>query len=280
VNALSPAVIQKRGTNNVPTVSYTRGTDLSGSLEGAGGIGGLLARSSSYSGGNWTSNAYYHADGNGNITYLVNSNQTSGAIYRYDPYGNLISKSGTLADANVYRFSSKELHVNSGLYYYLYRFYSPNWQRWINRDPITEKGDINLYRFVENRPLNAVDPIGEQFAPDRPGVQPIPMPGPIFPRDPYSSDKNQAQVPETSGNAPVAYPGIPTVRLPTCQNQGEQRITKPPAPTGETCPCSNLPIRCFGYEVCELIPISQGLNRTIMGLRWVPYTRCTKCPEY
>ena len=34
-------VIQER---NVPQVTYTRGLDLSGSLEGAGGIGGLLGR--------------------------------------------------------------------------------------------------------------------------------------------------------------------------------------------------------------------------------------------
>ncbi len=44
-------VIQERSSANTPTVSYTRGTDLSGSLEGAGGIGGLLARSHGYSGG-------------------------------------------------------------------------------------------------------------------------------------------------------------------------------------------------------------------------------------
>ena len=45
--------IQERDSNNVPVVSYTRGSDLSapllggagGGLEGAGGIGGLLARS-------------------------------------------------------------------------------------------------------------------------------------------------------------------------------------------------------------------------------------------
>jgi len=108
-------VIQERNAGDVPTVSYTRGTDLSGSLEGAGGIGGLLARSSGYSSGNWTSHAYYHADANGNITALVDGSQAVVASYRYDPYGNLISKSGTLADANLYRFSSKEFHVNSGL---------------------------------------------------------------------------------------------------------------------------------------------------------------------
>src|SRR5207244_13321334 len=102
-------VIQERGGNN-PTVGYTRGIDLSGRLEGAGGIGGLLARSHGYSGGNFSTHSYYHADGNGNITYLLNSSQSKVAEYRYDPFGNLISSSGTLATANVYRFSSKELH--------------------------------------------------------------------------------------------------------------------------------------------------------------------------
>jgi hypothetical protein len=38
-------VIQERNGSNVPQVSYTRGSDLSGTIEGAGGIGGLLARS-------------------------------------------------------------------------------------------------------------------------------------------------------------------------------------------------------------------------------------------
>src|SRR5271155_3302288 len=38
-------VVQERDINNLPTVTYTRGKDLSGSLQGAGGIGGLLARS-------------------------------------------------------------------------------------------------------------------------------------------------------------------------------------------------------------------------------------------
>jgi len=48
----------------------------------------------------------------------VNSSQTLAASYRYDPFGNTISSSGSLASANVYRFSSKEIHVNSGMYYY------------------------------------------------------------------------------------------------------------------------------------------------------------------
>jgi len=153
-------LIQERDASNVPTVSYTRGTDLSGSLQGAGGIGGLLARSHGYSAGNWTTHNYYHADGGGNVTCMINASRAMVASYRYDPFGNLVSKSGPLADANVYRFSSKEFHVNSGLYYYGYRFYSPNLQRWLNRDPIGIAGGLNLYGFVGNTPIGVVDPLG------------------------------------------------------------------------------------------------------------------------
>ena len=56
-------------------------------------------------------------------------------------------------DANLYRFSSKEVHPGSGLVYYLYRFYDPNLQRWLNRDPIQEQGGINLYAFAGNQPV-------------------------------------------------------------------------------------------------------------------------------
>ena len=40
------------------------------------------------------------------------------------------------------------------------RWYSPNTGRWLNRDPIEEKGGRNLYGFVRNGPLNFIDPLG------------------------------------------------------------------------------------------------------------------------
>jgi len=36
-------VVQERNNNGLPLVSYTRGIDLSGSLQGAGGIGAFCA---------------------------------------------------------------------------------------------------------------------------------------------------------------------------------------------------------------------------------------------
>jgi RHS repeat-associated protein len=82
------------------------------------------------------------------------------ARYHYDPFGNQLSAVGPLADANVYRFSSKELHAASGLVYYLYRYYDAKLQRWINRDPVQEKGSLNLFQFTRNSPGNALDPWG------------------------------------------------------------------------------------------------------------------------
>ena len=182
-------VVQERSADNLPLVTYTRGTDLSGTMQGAGGIGGLLARtenaklliSDSFA------SALYHADGNGNVTCLIYTNQTIAAKYLYDPYGNMLSMYGSLADANSYRFSSKEWNANSGLYYYLYRLYDPNVQRWENRDPLGERGfkthikfkafkkarlalkpaeitqNPNLFNFVGNIPASRFDRFGLQY---------------------------------------------------------------------------------------------------------------------
>ncbi len=181
-------VIQERDQNNLPVVTYTRGVDLSGTLQGAGGIGGLLARTDM---GRLTVNdplasAYYHADGNGNITALItglmDTNQVLVAKYLYDPYGNLLAESGPLAGANKYRFSSKEWDDHAGLYYYGFRFYDPNLQRWVNRDPLGEgwfdpvrlvlnrdlfgqRQGVNLYTYVGNGPTDAIDPDGRFLLP-------------------------------------------------------------------------------------------------------------------
>lgn len=167
-------VVQERDLNNAPVVSLTRGKDLSGSLSGAGGIGGLLARTEFAS----QTHSYFHSDGNGNVTVLIDANQLIAARYTYDPYGNILSMSGRLAGGNLYRWSSKEAHPNSGLVYYLYRFYDSNLQRWLNRDPLGEPGfeDLrgrtarvrgdgpNYYAFVRNNPQNRVDPRGLAWA--------------------------------------------------------------------------------------------------------------------
>ena len=161
-------VIQERDANNVPQVTYTRGIDLSGRLGGAGGIGGLLAQTTSLALN--PRHYYYHGDGGGNVTALLDANATVVARYVYDPFGTLEGMAGPMAEGNLYRVSSKEFHAPSGLYYYGFRFYDPSLQRWLNPDPIEEAGGINLYGFLENDPLAYVDPLGleggYEYAPD------------------------------------------------------------------------------------------------------------------
>jgi len=199
-------VIQERDLNNWPAATYTRGKDLSGSLEGAGGIGGLLSMTLNGATGTLSSNSmYYHSDGNGNVTALIAPSQTIVAKYLYDAFGNVISKSGQFADVNLYRFSSKEMHPNSGLVYYLYRYYDPNLQRWVNRDPIGEPGfevlrfernkssrlmallgqmgGVNLYEFEKNSPIYGLDAWGFAIWFPKPGpcTMPFACGGPMVP---------------------------------------------------------------------------------------------------
>jgi RHS repeat-associated protein len=147
-------VIQELDSNNVAQVTYTRGLDFSRSIQGAGGIGGLLARTDA------SGSAFYHVDGSGNVTGLIDSTGYIAARYLYDPFGRLLSKWGALADANAMQFSSMPRHANSGLSLYALRAYDPGLQRWMNRDPFAEAGGLNLYRFVHNEPSNRHDPEG------------------------------------------------------------------------------------------------------------------------
>jgi RHS repeat-associated protein len=155
-------VVQERDINNLPVVTYTRGNDLSGTLQGAGGIGGLLTRTvnSQMLIGAQFASAYYFCDAMGNISGLVYTNGLMAAQYTYDPFGNILTMSGPLASANTYRFSSKEWNDKPGTYYYGYRFYDPNLQRWINRDPVQELGGLNMYAFVRNAVMNVADRFG------------------------------------------------------------------------------------------------------------------------
>ena len=48
------------------------------------------------------------------------------------------------------------------LYYYRARYYDPNTGRFASEDPIGfSAGDVNIYRYVFNNPLNFNDPSGE-----------------------------------------------------------------------------------------------------------------------
>jgi len=67
------------------------------------------------------------------------SDGTVSAGYEYDPFGNTIKSQGELAESNSFRFSTKYFDVESGLYYYGYRYYDAELGRWVSKDRM---GDI------------------------------------------------------------------------------------------------------------------------------------------
>ena len=134
---------------------YCWGKDLSGTLQGAGGVGGLLYLK--------RNGAIYvpHADANGNIVRYTDTTGNVVAEYTYDAFGSTIAQSGPMADIFRIRFSCKYFDPETGLYYYGYRFYSPTLMRWLNRDPIEEDGGLNLYGFCGNHPTDGFDSLGK-----------------------------------------------------------------------------------------------------------------------
>lgn len=79
----------------------------------------------------------------------------------YDAFGNSVtdwsSEGGELCP---FRFSTKYRDLESGLYYYGCRYYMPTDSRWLSRDPIAEKGGVNLYGFCGNGAVNRIDLLG------------------------------------------------------------------------------------------------------------------------
>ncbi len=114
--------------------AYAWGVDLSGSLQGAGGIGGLLSKKPV--GGNAL---YYTFDGNANVSELTDGSGAVVAHYEYGLFGQVVAATGTAAAENRYQFSTKWKDQESGFNYYGYRFYSAANGRWINRDPLRER---------------------------------------------------------------------------------------------------------------------------------------------
>ena len=133
---------------------FTWGLDLSGSLQGAGGVGGLLAVVKD-------SATYVPVfDGNGNVMEYLSTDGTIVAHYEYSPFGETVVQSGAMADTFAFRFSTKYWENEAKLYYYGYRFYVPNVGRWLNRDRIGELSGCNSYCMVENDAIGTYDVLG------------------------------------------------------------------------------------------------------------------------
>jgi RHS repeat-associated protein len=110
-------------------------------------------------------------DANGNVLWLLSDPlgsirdlaDQSGTVRNhliFDAFGKLIFQSNPAVKSR-YLFAGREFDSETGLYFNRARYYDPRTGRFLSEDPLGLIGDdVNLYRYVRNRPLLAVDPSG------------------------------------------------------------------------------------------------------------------------
>jgi RHS repeat-associated protein len=105
-----------------------------------------------------TTSYYYHTNHQGSVTALTDGAATLAAQYSYSPYG--VTQTTNEIPENPFHFTGREFDADD-LYYYRARYYDPTLGRFISEDPIGPSGgDFNLYGYVQNNPVNLIDPLG------------------------------------------------------------------------------------------------------------------------
>ena len=170
-------VIAELGADNTTNVTYLYGTAIDEVLnmtkytytwvsDGCGGW--FLQRDTAI----W----YYNHDGLGSVTEVTDWQGNTLERYTYDEYGSFAIRDGGgnpltySPSGNRFYFTGREWDFLTGLYYYRARWYDPLLGRFLQKDPVGyTAGDINLYRYVGNNPVNLVDPLGLEAEKGRKG---------------------------------------------------------------------------------------------------------------
>jgi RHS repeat-associated protein len=155
-------VLQEKTFNSHSAISSYRnliwGIDISNTLQGAGGIGGLLRVLEND--GTTIDSSFYIYDAMGNVSDLIGESGNVRAHYSYDSFGKEIEATGSHSRVNAYRFNTRYHDDETQLAYYGYRYYDNIRGRWINRDSAEELGGVNIYSITENDLVNKWDFLG------------------------------------------------------------------------------------------------------------------------
>jgi len=101
---------------------------------------------------------YFLNDHLGTPQQLVKADGTKVWQAAYLPYGQ--AQVQTVTVANNLRFPGQYFDTETGLHYNWNRYYDPTTGRYISSDPIGLAGGMNLYGYVQNDPVNRIDPLG------------------------------------------------------------------------------------------------------------------------
>ena len=105
---------------------------------------------------------YYVLNAQGDVVRIVDGSRSTVASYIYDPWGKIISSSGTLADINPLRYRGYYYDSETGFYYLQSRYYDPEIGRFINADSYASTDatgllSTNMFAYCENDPVNKMD---------------------------------------------------------------------------------------------------------------------------
>ena len=111
---------------------------------------------------------YYILNLQGDVVMLVNASGATVASYEYDPYGKVISATGSMASINPLRYRGYYYDQETGMYFLQSRYYDPAICRFINADSFASTGQgilgYNMFAYCGNNPVVRDDPSGESFA--------------------------------------------------------------------------------------------------------------------
>ena len=102
---------------------------------------------------------YYAHDHLGSARALYSSAKAELGTLEYNPYGDTYASSGTQP---AYSFTGKPYDASIGMYYFPYRYYSPEMDRWISRDPLGMVDGPNLYGYLRGSALASIDKLGRE----------------------------------------------------------------------------------------------------------------------
>ena len=102
----------------------------------------------------------------GDVIALIDSSGKKVVEYKYDAWGRILSKTGTMASTlgtlNPFRYRGYVYDEETGLYYLRSRYYKPNWARFINAD---QQIRGNLFAYCKNDPNQYADFSGKAPSP-------------------------------------------------------------------------------------------------------------------
>ncbi len=105
---------------------------------------------------------WYVNDHLGTPEKVVDANQAVVWEGSQEPFGKAAVMVNTLG--NNFRFPGQYFDTESGLHYNYYRYFDPNIGRYLKTDPVGLNGGINLFSYVHENPITAIDPWGLQSA--------------------------------------------------------------------------------------------------------------------